>query len=122
METEIVKIKITQPNGKSTCWYNDHVGETFLARQCEPEEEPGFEMYRILDSEPVVAEKGIGALYVCKEIDSNYSEYEVIEDLKKYTIEDLKEAFKQSRQCKIFKKDMPPVYETFDDWFNVFNK
>jgi hypothetical protein len=126
MKTEIVKIKITRANGESTCWYNEHVGETFLAIKCDAEsgEEvyEGFEMYRILDTEPIVAEIGIGPLYACKEIISDYSEYEVIENPKKYTIEDLREAFKQSRQCKIFEKDMPPIYEEFEDWFNVFNK
>jgi len=39
-----------------------------------------------------------------------------------YSEEDLREAFKQSRQCKIFEKDMPPVYETFEDWFEQFKK
>ena len=36
--------------------------------------------------------------------------------------EDLKEAFKQSRQAKIFEKDMPPVYENFEEWFEQFKK
>ncbi len=95
MKTEIVKIKIIHPNGGSTCWYNEHVGETFLATKCDAEsgEEvyEGFEMYRILDSEPIVAEKGIGPLYVCKELDSDYSEYEVIEEPKKFTAEEVKQ-------------------------------
>jgi hypothetical protein len=39
-----------------------------------------------------------------------------------YSKEDLREAFKQSRQCKIFEKDMPPVYETFEEWFEQFKK
>jgi hypothetical protein len=39
-----------------------------------------------------------------------------------YSEEDLREAFKQSRQCKIFEKDMPPVYEEFEDWFKQFKK
>ena len=39
-----------------------------------------------------------------------------------YSEEDLKEAFKQSRQCKIFEKDMPPVYNEFEDWFQQFKK
>jgi len=39
-----------------------------------------------------------------------------------YSEEDLREAFKQSRQCKIFEKDMPPVYETFEEWFEQFKK
>ena len=39
-----------------------------------------------------------------------------------YTEEDLREAFKQSRQCKIFEKDMPPVYNKFEDWFEQFKK
>jgi hypothetical protein len=39
-----------------------------------------------------------------------------------YSEEDLREAFKQSRQCKIFEKDMPPVYERFEEWFEQFKK
>ena len=39
-----------------------------------------------------------------------------------YSEEDLREAFKQSRQCKIFEKDMPPVYNEFEDWFEQFKK
>ena len=39
-----------------------------------------------------------------------------------YSEEDLREAFKQSRQCKIFEKDMPPVYETFEEWFKENKK
>ena len=41
---------------------------------------------------------------------------------KMYTEEDLREAFKQSRQCKIFEKDMPPVHNEFEDWFEQFKK
>ena len=39
-----------------------------------------------------------------------------------YSEEDLREAFKQSRQCKIFEKDMPPVHNEFEDWFEQFKK
>ena len=39
-----------------------------------------------------------------------------------YTEEDLREAFKQSRQCKIFENGMPPVYNKFEDWFEQFKK
>lgn len=39
-----------------------------------------------------------------------------------YSEEDMREAFKQSRQAKIFEKDMPPVYESFEEWFNKFKK
>jgi hypothetical protein len=41
---------------------------------------------------------------------------------KMYSEADLREAFKQSRQCKIFEKDMPPVYNEFEDWFGQFKK
>jgi hypothetical protein len=37
-----------------------------------------------------------------------------------YSEEDLKEAFKQSRQALIFEKNMPPVYESFEEWFEQF--
>ncbi len=39
-----------------------------------------------------------------------------------YTEEDLREAFKESRQANIFEKDMPPVYESFEEWFEQFKK
>ena len=39
-----------------------------------------------------------------------------------YSEEDLREAFKQSRLAKIFERDMPPVYESFDEWFEQFKK
>ena len=39
-----------------------------------------------------------------------------------YTEEDLRDAFKQSRQCKIFENGMPPVYNKFEDWFEQFKK
>jgi hypothetical protein len=39
---------------------------------------------------------------------------------RKYNEEDLREAFKQSRQAKIFEKNMPPVYESFEEWFEQF--
>ena len=37
-----------------------------------------------------------------------------------FTIEDLKDCFTESRKAKIFEKGMPPVHETFDDWFKIF--
>jgi hypothetical protein len=39
-----------------------------------------------------------------------------------YSEEDLREAFKQSRRAFIFQKDMPPVYESFEEWFNEFKE
>jgi hypothetical protein len=33
-------------------------------------------------------------------------------------IEQHKETFKQSRQAKIFEKDMPPVWESFEHYYN----
>jgi hypothetical protein len=39
-----------------------------------------------------------------------------------YSEEDMREAFKQSRQAKIFEKDMPPVYKSFEEWFEQFKK
>ncbi len=39
-----------------------------------------------------------------------------------YSEEDLKEAFNQSRQAYIFEKDMPPIYNSFDEWFEQFSK
>jgi len=42
------------------------------------------------------------------------------QDKNKYSEEDLKEAFKQSREALIFEKDMPPVYENFEEWFEQF--
>ena len=39
-----------------------------------------------------------------------------------YSEGDLREAFKQSRQSLIFEKDMPPVHNEFEDWFEQFKK
>jgi len=39
-----------------------------------------------------------------------------------YSEEDLREAFKQSRQAEIFEKNMPPVYESFEEWLEEFKK
>jgi hypothetical protein len=39
-----------------------------------------------------------------------------------YSEEDLKEAFKQSRQVFIYQKDMPPLFENFEQWFEQFKK
>jgi hypothetical protein len=57
------------------------------------------------------------------------NQIEIIEQAKEmekqkqgYTEDDLREAFKQSRQVLIFEKDMPPVYESFEDWFEEFKK
>jgi hypothetical protein len=41
---------------------------------------------------------------------------------RRYSEEDLKEAFKQSRQALIFEKNMPPVYESFEVWFEQYKK
>jgi len=35
---------------------------------------------------------------------------------RRYSKEDMREAFNQSRQAKIFEINMPPAYENFDDW------
>lgn len=39
-----------------------------------------------------------------------------------YSEEDLKEAFKQSRNAFIFEEGMPPVYKSFEEWFEQFKK
>lgn len=39
-----------------------------------------------------------------------------------YSEEDLREAFKQSRQAFIFEKDMPCVYNSFEEWFEQLKK
>ena len=41
---------------------------------------------------------------------------------KKYTEEDLREAFKQSRLAKVFEEGMPPVWESFEDYIKSLNK
>lgn len=38
-----------------------------------------------------------------------------------YFFEKLEKAFKDSRTAYIFEKDMPPVYESFQDWLNKNN-
>jgi hypothetical protein len=49
----------------------------------------------------------------------SYNDYIQQEQDRKYNEEDLREAFKQSRQAKIFEKNMPPVYESFEEWFET---
>jgi hypothetical protein len=39
-----------------------------------------------------------------------------------YSEEDLREAFRQSRQVFIYQKDMPPLFENFEEWFEQFKK
>jgi hypothetical protein len=39
-----------------------------------------------------------------------------------YSEEDLRKSFRHSRQALIFEKDMPPVYESFEEWFEQFKK
>lgn len=39
-----------------------------------------------------------------------------------YSEEDLREAFKQSKQVFIYQKDMPPLFENFEQWFEQFKK
>jgi hypothetical protein len=39
-----------------------------------------------------------------------------------YSEEDLREAFKQSRQVFIYQKDMQPLFENFEQWFEEFKK
>jgi len=62
------------------------------------------------------------------DLDSKYSWIEGFEKGAKwqaermYSKEDLMEAFKQSRNAFIFEKDMPPVYECFENWFEQFKK
>jgi hypothetical protein len=60
--------------------------------------------------------------YKMRELFEKAKEMEKEQIKNMYSEEDLREAFKQSRQCKIFEKDMPPVYETFEDWFEQFKK
>ena len=42
----------------------------------------------------------------------------VFEQAKEMELEQHQETFKQSRQAKIFEKDMPPVWESFDEYYN----
>jgi hypothetical protein len=123
MKTEIVRVKIIQANSGSTCWFNNHVGETFLARQCEtnekdPEDETseGWEMFRILDTEPIVAQLGIGGLYLTGELGEEYREYEVLDKIKEvkevFTKEDLQRAHFNGKVGK----------ESFTTWFEKFSK
>ena len=42
----------------------------------------------------------------------------IIEKAKAIEIEQHKETFKQSRQAKIFEKNMPPVWDSFEQYYN----
>jgi hypothetical protein len=47
----------------------------------------------------------------------NYFE-EMFKEAKEMEHEQHQETFKQSRQCKIFEKDMPPVWESWEQYYN----
>lgn len=49
-------------------------------------------------------------------------EREEWEQERMYSEKDLREAFRQSRNAFIFEKDMPPVYENFEKWFEQFKE
>lgn len=42
----------------------------------------------------------------------------IVEEHLEIEKEQHKETFKQSRQAKIFEKDMPPVWESFEQYYN----
>jgi hypothetical protein len=44
--------------------------------------------------------------------------YNAKEQAKQMEKEQHKETFKQSRQAKIFEKDMPPVWESWEQYYN----
>jgi hypothetical protein len=47
-----------------------------------------------------------------------YIDYEMFEQALEMEEGQHKETFKQSRQAKIFEKDMPPVWESFEQYYN----
>jgi hypothetical protein len=69
---------------------------------------------KVIDAETFFKHKGV-LIQLAKEKEKEQSE-------RMYSEEDLREAFKESRQCKIFEKDMPPVHNEFEDWFEQFKK
>ena len=57
-----------------------------------------------------------------KELRLAFEQAKEMEKQQGYSEDDLREAFKQSRQVLIFEKDMPPIYESFEEWFEQFKK
>jgi hypothetical protein len=53
-----------------------------------------------------------------KKIDYTQVPQKLIDQAKEMEEEQHKETFKQSRQAKIFEKDMPPVWESFEQYYN----
>jgi maltose-binding protein MalE len=53
-----------------------------------------------------------------KKIDYTQVPQKLINQAKEMEEEQHKETFKQSRQAKIFEKDMPPVWESFEQYYN----
>jgi hypothetical protein len=53
-----------------------------------------------------------------KKIDYIQVPQKLIDQAKEMEEEQHKETFKQSRQAKIFEKDMPPVWESFEQYYN----
>jgi hypothetical protein len=52
------------------------------------------------------------------ENDTNGFYTKMFEQAKQMEEEQHKETFKQSRQAYIFEKDMPPIWETFEQYYN----
>ena len=46
----------------------------------------------------------------------------ILEQAKEMEKQQHQEIFKQARQAKIFEKDMPPVWESFDDYYKNVSK
>jgi hypothetical protein len=53
-----------------------------------------------------------------KKIDYTQVPQKLIDQAKEMEEGQHKETFKQSRQAKIFEKDMPPVWESFEQYYN----
>ena len=51
-------------------------------------------------------------------LNSAFIRPELVEQANKMFEEQHQETFKQSRQAKIFEKDMPPVWESWEQYYN----
>jgi hypothetical protein len=78
--------------------------------------------YRIIEIMKRLTKQEITPMVAAEAISKEVEQYANFKAEKMYSEEDLREAFKQSRQAEIFEKNMPPVYESFEEWFEQFKK
>jgi hypothetical protein len=76
--------------------------------------------YRIIEIYGQFTSKEITKTEAADAMGFEIEQYANLKAEKMYSEEDLRKAFRHSRQALIFEKNMPPVYESFEEWFEQF--